>query len=158
MNKDLYNKTKGEIEFPKEKREHMKKCFQMVNGADENTEGYNRNQELQSQSFIDYKQLKRIKNFFDNFKGNHNEHPFILNGGVEIKNWVNDELRKMRDYNKMTKTNKMNTGMQNSFLKPHEKKDFTNVRPSQEHSKTVDNYDMAVTESLKRINEIMSKL
>jgi hypothetical protein len=64
----------------------------------------------------------------------------------------------MRDYNKMTKTNKMNAGMQNQFLKPHEKKNFTNVRPSQEHTKTVDRYNAAVTESLKRINEIISKI
>ena len=46
MNKDLYNSSKGEIEFPKEKKEHMKKCFHMVKNADENTEGYNRNKEL----------------------------------------------------------------------------------------------------------------
>lgn len=158
MNNDLYNSAKGEIEFPKDKQEHMRKCFHMVKGADENTEGFNRNKELQNQNFIEYKQLKRIKNFFDNFKGNHNESPFVLNGGVEMKNWVDNELRKMRDYNKMTKTNKMNTGMQNQFLKPHEKKNFNNVRPSQEHTKTVDRYNAAVTESLKRINEIISKI
>jgi hypothetical protein len=158
MNNDLYNSSKGEIEFPKDKQEHMKKCFHMVKGADENTEGFNRNQELQGKNFIEYKQLKRIKNFFDNFKGNHNEPPFILNGGVVMKNWVDNELRKMRDYNKMTKTNKMNTGMMNQFIKPHEKKDFTNVRPSQEHTSTVSRYNTAVTESLKRINEIISKL
>jgi len=46
----------------------------------------------------------------------------------------------------------------NQFIKPHEKKDFTNVRPSQEHSKTVDKYNTAVTESLKRINELISKI
>jgi len=155
VNKSLYD---NEIEFPSDKREHMKKCFHMVNNANENTEGYNRNKELQSQKFITYKQLKRIKNFFDNFKGNHKEPSFILNGGVEIKNWVNDELRKMRDYVKITKTNKMNAGMMNQFIKPHEKKDFTNVRPSQEHSKTVDKYNTAVTESLKRINELISKI
>ena len=158
MNKDLSSSAKGEIEFPKDKQEHMKKCFLMVKGADENTEGYNRNKELQQQNFIEYKQLKRIKNFFDNFKGNHNESPFILNGGVEMKNWVENELRKMRDYNKMTKTNKMNAGMGNQFIKPHEKKDFTNVRPSQKHANTFDKHDSAVTESLKRINEIISKL
>jgi hypothetical protein len=158
VNNDLYNSAKGEIEFPKDKQEHMRKCFHMVKGADENTEGFNRNKELQNQNFIEYKQLKRIKNFFDNFKGNHNESPFVLNGGVEMKNWVDNELRKMRDYNKMTKTNKMNTGMQNQFLKPHEKKNFNNVRPSQEHTKTVDRYNAAVTESLKRINEIISKI
>lgn len=158
MNKDLYGSSKGQIEFPKDKQEHMRKCFHMVDYADENTEGYNRNKELQSQDFIEYKQLKRIKNFFDNFIGNQDEAPFILNGGVEMKNWVNNELRKMREYTKMTKTNKMNAGMQNQFIKPHEKKDFTNVRPSQEHTRTVDRYNAAVTESLKRINEIISKL
>ena len=130
----------------------------MVKNADKRTEGYSRNQELQDQKFITYKQLKRIKNFFDNFKGNQKEPSFILNGGVEIKNWVNDELRKMRDYLKNTKTNKMNAGMMNQFLDPHDKKDFTNVRPSQEHSKTIDKYNSAVTESLKRINELISKI
>jgi hypothetical protein len=155
VNKDLYNSPQGEIEFPNDKREHLKKCFHMVKGADENTEGFNRNKELQTKKFIDYKQLKRIKNFFDNFKGKHTDPSFILNGGVEIKNWVNDELRKMREYGHLTKKNKMDAGMQNTFINPHEKKDFTNVRKSQEHSKTVERYTEAVTESLKRINEIM---
>jgi hypothetical protein len=155
VNKSLYDK---EIEFPSDKREHMRKSFHMVKGADENTEGFNRNKELQGQKFITYKQLKRIKNFFDNFKGNHKEPSFILNGGVEIKNWVDSELRKMRDYIKNTKTNKMDAGMMNQFIDPHEKKDFTNVRKSQEHSKTVERYDEAVTNTLKRINEIMLKL
>ena len=130
----------------------------MVKGADENTEGFNRNKELQDKNFIEYKQLKRIKNFFDNFIGNYKESSFILNGGVEMKNWVNNELRKMRDYTKMTKTNKMDAGMMNQFIKPHEKKDFTNVRPSQQHDNTFNRHDAAVTESLKRINEIMKQL
>jgi hypothetical protein len=136
----------------------MRVCFKQAVGADENVEGFIRNKELQGQKFISYKQLKRIKNFFDNFKGNHNELPFILNGGVEIKNWVNDELRKMREFIKMNKTNKMNTGMQNQFIDTHQKKDFTNVRASQEHSKTVDKYNQSVTESLRRINELISKI
>ncbi len=155
MNKSLYDK---EIEFPSDKREHMQKCFHMVKGADENTEGFNRNKELQGKNFISYKQMKRIKNFFDNFKGNQNEPSFILNGGVDMKNWVNDELRKMREYIKNTKTNKMNAGMMNQFIDPHEKKDFTNVRTSQEHSKTVDKYNPSVNESVKRINELISKI
>ena len=136
----------------------MKKSFEKVKNADKNSEGYKRNQELQSKNYITYKQLKRIKNFFDNFKGNQNEDAFILNGGVPMKNWVNNELRKLRDGIKMTKTNKMNTGMQNQFIKPHEKKDFTNVRPSQKHLSTTQKYDAAITESLRRINEIISKI
>lgn len=158
MNKDLYGFSKGEIEFPKKLKDHMKRSFQMVKNVDEDSEGFKRNQELQNKNFIEYKQLKRIKNFFDNFNGNHNEPSFILNGGVEMKNWVSNELRKMRDYIKMTKTNKMNAGMQNQFLKPHEKKNFNNVRPSQQHTRGVERFDESVTESLKRINEIMKKI
>jgi len=131
VNKNLYDK---EIEFPSDKQKHMKICFQKVPNADTNTEGYKRNLELQNKNFISYKQLKRIKNFFDN------------------------ELRRMREYIKNTKTNKMDAGMMNQFIDSHEKKNFTNVRPSQEHTRTVDKYNAAVTESLKRINEIMLKL
>ena len=99
-----------------------------------------------------------IENFFDNFKGNHNEPSFVLNGGAIMKNWVNDILRKMRQGLDLTKRNKADTGMQNQYIKPHEKKDFTNVRPSQKHASTLQKYDSAVTESLKRINELISKL
>ena len=158
MNSNLYNASSGEVVIPNDIKQHLRNSFAQTKTAPENTEGYKRNQELQNQSFIEYKQLKRIKNFFDNFKGNHNEPSFILNGGAIMKNWVNDELRKMREYGHLTKRNKMDTGMQNSFIEPHQKKDFTNVRPSKEHSKTVDKYNAAVTESLKRINEIISKL
>jgi hypothetical protein len=52
----------------------------------------------------------------------------------------------------------METGMQNQFIKPHEKKDFTNVRPSQKHLSTREKYDVAVTESLKKINDLISKI
>jgi hypothetical protein len=155
VNKSLYDK---EIEFPRNMREHMRVSLGKVGDVDKDSEGYKRNQELQGKKFISYKQLKRIKNFFDNFKGNQKEKEFILNGGHLMKNFVNDELRKMREFGHMTKRNKMDAGMQNQFIKPHEKKNFNNVRPSQEHSKTVDKYNAAVTESLRRINEIMKKI
>jgi hypothetical protein len=154
VNKDLYNKK---VKVPDEIREHMRNSFSSIS-SESNDEGYKRNKELQDSEEITYQQLKRIKNFFDNFKGNQNEPSFILNGGVVMKNWVNNELRKMRDDIKTTKTNKMNVGMQNQFIKPHEKKNFNNVRPSQEHSGTMDNYNTSVTECLKRINEIISKI
>lgn len=157
MNKDLYDSTKGVIEFPSDKREHMRLCFIRAKCDDENTEGFKRNKELQSQKTIDYKQLKRIKNFFDTFQGNQEDVSFILNGGFEMKNWVNDQLRRMREGIYMTKNNKMETGMENQFNKPHEKNDFVDVRKSKEHKSTLSKYDVAVTEALKRINEIMLK-
>ena len=155
MNSNLYNKS---WDFPQDMRNHMKVCFGKLKGIDSNTEGFNRNKRLQSAVSIGYPELKRIKNFFDNFDGNQVDAPFILNGGFKMKNWVNNELRKMREFNKMTKRNKMDTGMQNSFIDAHQKNDFTNVRPSQQHLSTMDKYNAAVTESLKRINEIISKI
>ena len=155
MNKDLYDKF---IEFPKDKQEHMKVCFKIANCNDETTEGYKRNQELQNKNYITYKQLKRIKNFFDNFKGSQKEPSFVLNGGFPMKNWVNYELDFMRRNPEAVKKNKMETGMQNQFIKPHEKKYFTNVRPSQKHLSTIEKYDVAVTESLKKINDLISKI
>lgn len=136
----------------------MKDCFILAKCNDKNNEGYKRNLELQDKNYITYKQLKRIKNFFDNFNGNHKDQSFILNGGHKMKNWVDYELDFMRRNPKMTKRNKMETGMQNQFIKSHEKKDFTNVRPSQKHKSTIQKYDVAVTESLRRINELISKI
>ena len=131
------------------------KCYTRCYNYDE---GYKRNQELQNKKFISYKQLKRIKNFFDNFKGNQKENSFVLNGGVPMKNWVNHELDFMRRNPQLPKRNNMDAGMQNQFIDPHEKKDFTNVRPSKKHLSTMQKYDAAVTESLRRINELISKL
>jgi hypothetical protein len=154
VNKDIYD---HKVEFPENMREHMRVSHHKAKGADKNGEGYKRNQELQGQKSMTYKQLKRIKNFFDNFKGKDVDHEFILNGGIEMKNWVNNELRRMREGIHMTKHNKSETGMQNQHIQTHSK-DGIDVRPSKEHSRTVDKYNASVTEALKRINEIISKI
>jgi hypothetical protein len=135
-------------------KEHLKSSFNSVQDADQYTEGYNRNQELQGQNSVTYQQLKRIKNFFDTFEGDTKESPFILNGGEKMKGWVDGALRFLRDSNYMTKHNKAETGMENQHIQTHEK-DYTNVRPSQKHKSTLQKYDTAVTESLKRINYLM---
>jgi hypothetical protein len=74
-----------------------------------------------------------------------------------MKNWVENQLRRMREGIHMTKRNKMDTGMENQFIDSHEKKNFMDLRKSKEHKSTLAKYDVAVTEALKRINEIMIK-
>ena len=155
MNSELYNKN---IVFPDQMRNHLRVCFAKVKNPDKSGEGYARNQQLQKQQEITYQQLKRIKNFFDNFKGNTNDPSFILNGGNEMKSWVNNSLNQMRMNPKMTKNHKMETGMENQFIKNHEKKDFIDVRKSSQHANTINKYDLAVTEALKRINQLISKI
>lgn len=158
MNKDLYNSANGVVEFPEDMREHMRVCFEKANCNDERVEGFKRNQELQGQSTIDYKQLKRIKNFFDNFGGRQEDLPFILNGEFKMKNWVDNQLRRMREGIHQPKQHKSDTGMMNQFIDSHEKKDFIDVRKSKEHKNTLAKYDVEVTEALKRINNLISKL
>ena len=154
MNKELYDNN---VKFPDEMKQHMVNSFGQAKGANKDAEGYKRNQQLHNQDTITYQQLKRIKNFFDNYKGKPNEHPFILNGGHKMKAWVDSQLSQMRNGIASTKHNKSETGMENQHIKNHEKT-FGNVRHSQEHKDTLHKYDVAVTESLKRINEIMLKL
>ncbi len=162
MNSKLYDTSIGEVVIPKEVKQHLTNSIAQAKGADQNTEGFRRNQELQSQEKITYKQLKRIKNFFDNFKGKPNELPFILNGGVIMKNWVNNTLTSMRNN---TQTNQQNTAPEDPTITSNDL--MTNVkdlaRPSKEHKKTSQRhptatYEQTVVESLKRINELISKI
>ena len=162
MNNNLYNTSLGEVLIPKEIKQHLRNSFAQAKGADENTEGFRRNQELQSQEKITYNQLKRIKNFFDNFKGQPNDLSFILNGGVMVKNWVNNTLDNMRNN---TQNNQQDTKPEDPTVRPNDLK--TNVkdlaRPSQEHKRTTQRhptatYEQTVVESLRRINELISKI
>ncbi len=94
MNKELYG---NKIPLPEDVVGYLDDCFSAAEGADENTEGFRRNKELRDGKEITYQQLKRMKNFFDNFDGHENDLPYILNGGHYVKNWVDNTLRSMRD-------------------------------------------------------------
>jgi hypothetical protein len=153
VNKDLYNKK---VKIPDEIREHMRNSFNSVT-SETNEEGHKRNKELQNSQEITYQQLKRIKNFFDGFKGDIQEKSYILNGGDYMKNWVSETLRFLRDDIYNTKKNKSEAGLPNQFNQPHQKNDMNSMnRPSKSHNKI--NSDIKITETLKRINDIMKKI
>jgi hypothetical protein len=153
VNKDLYNKK---VKIPDEIREHMRNSFNSVT-SETNEEGHKRNKELQNSQEITYQQLKRIKNFFDGFKGDIQEKSYILNGGDYMKNWVNETLIFLRDDIYNTKKNKSEAGLPNQFNQPHQKNDMNSMnRPSKSHNKI--NSDIKITETLKRINDIMKKI
>ena len=162
MNSNLYNSSIGEVLIPKEIKQHLVNSFAQSEGATTNTEGFRRNQELQGQEKITYKQLKRIKNFFDNYKGKPTELPFILNGGVLMKNWVNNTLSSMRNN---TQNNQEVTAPEDSKVNSSDLKNNVKdlVRPSKEHKRTSQKhasatYEQTVVESLKRINELILKI
>jgi len=147
MNSKLYDKTQGEVVIPNNIKNYLINSFAQAKGANENVEGFNRNKELQSQEKISYGQLKRIK---------------ILNGGNVMKDWVSGELNKMRNN---VKGQQHVTQPDDSRVKAQDYKNNVQdlSRPSQSHKTSVNRHataiaDAAVTESLRRIKDLISKI
>jgi hypothetical protein len=156
MNSNLYGKV---WDFPQEMRNHMKVCFTKVKDADANTEGFNRNKRLQSSTSIGYPELKRIKNFFDNHSGTNTDAPFILNGENKMKTFVDSILSGARQSLNTTKRNRDQTGsIDKDYLEVPDANVNMNLRKDDSHKNTIAKYDLQVTESLKRINDLMKKV
>jgi hypothetical protein len=155
VNKDLYGK---EIKIPVEIKNHLKNSSMSIGETSENEEGSKRNKELQDQESMTYQQLKRVKNWFDEYNGNKEDAPYILNGGDYMKKWVDDTLNYLRTDIYNTKKNRSEV-LPNQFNSNHTKDDLTAMnRPSKSHNNPVDQYDIKITENLKRINELMKKI
>lgn len=155
MNKDLYGK---EIKIPVEIKNHLKNSSMSIGETSENEEGSKRNKELQNKNSMTYQQLKRIKSWFDNYNGNKEDAPYILNGGDYMKKWADDTLNYLRTDIYNTKKNRSEV-LPNQFNSDHTKDDLTAMnRPSKSHNNPVDQYNIKITENLNRINEIMKKL
>jgi hypothetical protein len=85
----------------------------------------------------------------------HNEKNVL--GGDIFYNWINQTLQIDRSGLDVSKDAKLEAGVTNSHIKPHEKDDLRTMnRPSKEHGKSID--DIKITESLKRINDLISKI
>lgn len=155
MNSELYNKK---WDFPDEMRKHMRICFNKVKNADSSMDGYKRNLRLQKADSVGYKELKRVKNFFDTFKGQNTDAPFILNGENKMKQFVDSVLSGARQGISGTQRHKDDSGMVKSVKQDLKPSTDLNISPSNSKKNTLAKYDLAVTESLKRINEIMKKI
>ena len=102
-------------------RKHLEATLKNYTG-DKSSEGYKRlNNILSMENGITYEEMKRIKNFFDNFQGNDQSPEYILNGGDEMKIWVNNTLNTATAAIKGFKQAKKDAGFSNAFIKPHEK-------------------------------------
>jgi hypothetical protein len=155
MNKDLYGHS---VPLPEEVLGYLGQCFDSAKGANNSTEGYKRNQELRDKKEISYQQLKRMKNWFDSFNGHDSDLPFILNGGHYVKGWVDNTLGSMRGDSQLSKEIK-STVLPNQFIQPHEKNDLTNQnRPSQSHKSSINRHATAISEDVKKINNLIRKI
>lgn len=113
-------------------RQHLTNILNSYKG-DKTIEGYKRlNNILKMEDGIEYNEMKRLKNFFDNYNGTPDNATFILNGGEEMKNWVNNTLNSATSAIRDIKKDKMEMGMKNSFIKNHTKnREITPSKPTQ---------------------------
>jgi len=155
MNKELYGKT---WDFPKDLQNHLKICFLKVKNADANIEGFNRNKRLQTATSISYPELKRIKNFFDNHTGTPQDAPFILNGENKMRDFVNSTLSGARQSLDTSKQIRQDTGMEKEFIAIPNANINQNISQYDDNKSSIEKYDLQVTESLKRINNLMKKI
>lgn len=160
MNKDLYGKN---VIIPDAIKKHLKDSLNNIKGLDQTSEGYRRNIQLQNAQTIGYPQLKRIKNFFDTFQGDTKDADFLLNGGMEMKSWVDTTLQSMRSGVETTKRNKKQSGMSNQYIRPHEKNNNVlrpskkHLKVSQRHATSIGNLPSPVMEQIDRIKELILK-
>jgi len=155
VNSNLYGHI---IQIPKEIIDHLTICFDRVPNSDSTVEGHMRNLDLRRNGQATYQQLGRIKNFFDNYNGNKEDAPYVLNGEDYMRNWVDTTLDSLRNGDQMTK--QINREYKPEEIDQELVKDLGWLvdlnRPSQEHSSQVD--DLKIQENLNRINDIIKKI
>ena len=153
MNKDLYNK---EYDIPSDVIESLQKGFDEHSTRFYNTSGYKKNINLRNNKKISYKLLKNYKNKFDS--GSLSKEKYELMGGDRMKNWVDMILNQSRSSIKTSKTHRMNSGLSNSFIRPHTKNPLNGIRPSLSHKKTSFRHASSIFEEVERINEIIKQI
>ncbi len=131
------------------------------NKNNKSLKGYKRAQNIVNDKSMTYSMLKRMKNFFDGFKGSTSNSEYLINGGEKMKTWVNGTLDKSRgDVNRQKKI-KADSGMKNQYKKTHtkdrENKNVTkvNVPRVQNNSRQIFTNKTVYKEMIKTINKIL---
>lgn len=112
-------------------KKHLQKTLQNYTG-DKTIDGYKRLNNLLNMDGIEYNEMKRLKNFFDNYQGTVDNPTYILNGGDAMKNWVNNTLNSATTAIRDIKRDKKDMGIENAFIKKHTKnREIKPNKPSQ---------------------------
>lgn len=116
-NKDLKYKK---FILPNGIKKILQKTLQNYKGS-KMINGYKRLQNTLSTDALSYSEMKRIKNFFDNYNGTNKSAEYILNGGMPMEIWVNNTLNTATSAIQNHKQTLKDMGVKNAFRKPHEK-------------------------------------
>ena len=152
-NSKLQGKT---MDIPEKVKTHLSRILTAYRG-DKTVEGYSRLKTLTTKDTVSYEQMKRMKNFFDNFDGTVNDTSYLLNGGSLVKEWVEVSLKDARKNIEGKKKAMKDTGMANQYQKDHSK-DGVKIDPHDSDTNKILRqegiYNMGVMENLiKTINK-----
>ena len=76
---------------------------------------------LTEQEKVSTEEMKRMKHFFDNYKGTEESDDYKLYGGKQMSDWVNTTLKHATKVSKENKKAKKDAGIDNPERKAHEK-------------------------------------
>ena len=107
---------------------HIRKIVDSFQG-DRNTAGFKRLENLLENPSVSYSEMKRIKNFFDNYQGDPTDLEYQLNGGQPMQTWVNLTLSNATGAIRDTKQAMKDAGIKNAFIK-HHNKNRTKTKPT----------------------------
>ena len=156
-NKDLYGKT---YTVPNDVISSLSNEITR-NKNNKSLKGYKRAQNIANDRSMSYSMLKRMKNFFDSYKGGKSDSEYLINGGEKMKTWVNNTLNKNRGDITRQKRLKSDSGMKNQFKKTHTKdrdnKNVTkvNVARAQNNSREIFTNKTVYKEMINTINKIL---
>lgn len=155
--------------IPQKIKQHLENTLSNYKG-DATIDGYKRLNNLVHSKELTYNEMKRIKNFFDNYNGSVDNPTYLLNGGNVMKSWVDLELQKATQAIKDFKHTQKDMGVENAFIKKHSKRrDIKTNTPTQVKFKTKNlntnimnnqtlKYESVIREIIKEeINKILEK-
>ena len=150
MNRDLKD---DKYVLPDELKSTLKS---RVASMDKSNKGYSRCNTLLGNGHVTYSQAKKFKHEMENeLEGSDYDNV----GGDEMLTFLDNSLNGRRDSVKGGKKNRMNSGMENQFLKTHTKdnsKNPTKVRKVKVATKSDDIMNnRAIYEDIARINKLI---
>ena len=156
MNNTLYG---NKVSLPFDVVGVLKSAYEKhKNTSNNNQEGLTRNKGLIDSKTATYQQLGRIKNWFDNYSGPKDSKEYELNGGDKMKDWVDETLKRMRNGDKTSKEFRKEYLPDKETTKDLKINLSNDNRPTQSHKTGLGKYGIDLTEDIKRINDIISKI
>lgn len=133
-NSELQSKT---YSVPDKVYNRVRSMLSKMNVEDGQARGLKRAEDIVDDREVSYAQMKRLKNYFDNYSGDGSDDEYNLIGGKLTKQWVEDSLEQDRRSIKHEKKVKMDGGLENQFIKTHTK-DKDNANPTNPDSGMID--------------------